>query len=161
LWISVVGRLVARGDALAVAGRTLQIERRCDAEADGSAGMVGVIGVLTGDPARLIAPCGGIRAAPAVGRSGSPSTLGPATAAPVELSTATSPETPDGRRAVVAGLFLVAAVVLAAAALAGRRIGDIDAIDIRDEGPANEEGDSPDPVRPRLTLVSVPHERGP
>ncbi len=159
LWVSVVGRLIAGGDALSVAGRSLEVERRCDAEAGRPAGMVGVTGVLTGEPARLIAPCGGIRAAPAVGRSGSPSD--PAAAAPVELSTATTPDAPGGRRAVVAGLFLLAAVVLAAAAFAGRRLGDNDASDIGDLAPANVEGDGPDPVLPRLTLVSVPHERGP
>jgi hypothetical protein len=161
LWVSVVGRLAADGNALAISGRSVDIERRCDIEADRPAGMVGVTGVLTGEPARLIAPCGGIRAAPAVGRSGSLSTIGPAAAAPVGLSSATTPDAPDGRRAVVAGLFLLAAVVLAAAALAGRRLGDNGASDAGDEVPVNDEGDSPDPVLPRLTLVSVPRERGP
>ena len=161
LWISVVGRLVAGGDALAVSGRNVEIERRCDEEAAGSAGMVGVTGVLTGDPARLIAPCGGIRAAPAVGRSGALSTAGAKAAAPVELSSGTTTDAPDGRRFVVAALFLLAGVVLAAAALASRRFGHDPRSETLDQGTAGEAADSPEPVLPRLTLVSVPRERGP
>ena len=161
LWISVVGRLVVDGDALAVSGRNVKIERRCDAEAGRAAGLVGVTGVLTGDPARLIAPCGGIRAAPAVGRSGSLSTVGAAAAAPVELRSAITPEAPRGPRVVVAGLFLLAAVVLAAAAFVSRRFGLDPRSDTADRGASGQESDGPEPVLPHLTLVSVPRERGP
>ena len=68
------------------------------------------MGVLTGEPARLIAPCGGIRAAPAVGRSGSISTHRPPAPAPVARSASATPPASDGRRVIVAGLFLLAYV---------------------------------------------------
>src|SRR5687768_2020470 len=121
LWVSVVGRLVAGGDSLTVADRRVEIERRCGAEADRPSGMVGVTAVLAGEPARLIAPCGGIRAVPAVGRSGSLGTAAAEAAALIEPSSATTADAPDGRRFIVAGLLLLASVLLAAAALAGRR----------------------------------------
>ena len=161
LWVSVVGRLVAGGDVLTVADRTLEIERRCGAEADRRAGVVGVTAVLTGEPARLIAPCGGIRAAPAVGRSGSLSTAAPRAAEPVELSSAATTHAPDVRRFIVAGLLLAAAVVLAAAALAGRRFTHDPSSEPVDQGLSGEEADGPEAVLPRLTLVSLPRERGP
>jgi hypothetical protein len=161
LWVSVVGRLVAGGDSLTVADRKVEIERRCGAEADRPSGMVGVTAVLTGAPARLIAPCGGIRAVPAVGRSGSLATAAAEAATLIEPSSATTADAPHGRRFIVAGLLLLAAVVLAAAALAGRRYEQDPRIEPVDQGPAGDDAGSPEPVLPRLTLVSVPREHGP
>ncbi|MEO6294628.1 MAG: hypothetical protein ABIP01_03640, partial [Candidatus Limnocylindria bacterium] len=163
LWVSLVGRLVDGGRSLVVAGRSVPIEARCDVASDPATGIVGVTGIAAGDPVRIIAPCGGIRAAPAVSRSGA--TRPAAAPAPSEALTATlalsARADNDPRRTVVAGLFGVGALMLAAAVLARRRL-EPDPTDAAAEGVS---GDAPQeaeaPAVPHLTLVRVPRERGP
>lgn len=163
LWVSLVGRLVDGGRSLVVAGRSVPIEARCDEASDPATGIVGVTGIAAGDPVRLIAPCGGIRAAPAVSRSGA--TRSAAAPAPGEALTATQALSAraddDPRRTVVAGLFGVGALMLAAAVLARRRL-EPDPTDAAAEGMSVEAPHEAEaPAVPHLTLVRVPRERGP
>ena len=118
---------------------------------------VAVTGVALGEPLRLLVPCGGIRQAPSVvagtthmglrdTQNPSQSTFG-STAANVAS---------DVRRPIVAGLLLLAAVVLVGGAAVGRRPspdGEVaaGAADLADETE----------TAPHLTLVRVPPESGP
>ncbi|HUF06660.1 MAG TPA: OB-fold nucleic acid binding domain-containing protein [Candidatus Binatia bacterium] len=153
VWISLVGRLADGGRSLAVDGEVLPLEHRCDEAPPPGSGIVGVTAVALGDPARLIAPCGGIRAAPAVGRPGGRASLPPrATVVP-----ATPPAAEDGRRGVVAGMFVLSAAMLGGAAVARRRSVPRDGIDRAELGTDAAEGSG----APHLTLMSVRRERGP
>lgn len=163
LWVSLVGRLVDGGRSLVVAGRSVPIEARCDETPHPATGVVGVTGIAAGDPVRLIAPCGGIRAAPAVSRSGaSRAEAAPATGEGLAATVALSARGDnDPRRTAVAGLFAVGALMLAAAVLARRRLepDPADAVAERMSEDAAQEAEAPG--MPHLTLVRVPRERGP
>ncbi len=161
LWVSLVGRIVGSGGSqrLQFSGRTIRIDERCDRPSPRPRGMVGVVGIAVPEPARLIVPCGGIGAAPALGRAAPPPAAredgGPA------ASLAGLPGTSDERAPMpLAGMLLgLASVLLAGAAIAARRIGPPPA---DDPSPETEDGTEPAEVAPSaLTLVPLPRERAP
>ena len=163
LWVSLVGRLVDDGGSLALAGRRVVLDDRCEDGPDPAKGVVGVTGIATGDPVRLIVPCGGMRAAPAVSRSGAmPAAVDPmpGDALPATLAMG-EPGAGDPRRAVVAALLGVGALMLAGAALARRRL-EPDPAELAAREPGVDAGQEVEvPSPPHLTLVRVLHERRP
>jgi hypothetical protein len=118
-----------------------------------------VLGVAVGDPIRLIVPCGGIGAAPVVALGAGIARDADAAADSEAVLTAEHAPAPLARSAAAAVLLALAALLLGStAAWQWRR------------APADEDvtadpvaGEAPDalPVPARLTLVSVPRERGP
>ena len=136
----------------------LLVDDRCeDDDKRRRDGSVAVTGVAIGEPLRLLVPCGGIRQAPSVvagtTRTGLRDT--PNASRPTFGSTAADVAS-DVRRPIVAGLLLLAAVVLVGGAAVGRRRspdGEVTAgaADLADETE----------TAPHLTLVRVPPESGP
>jgi hypothetical protein len=160
-WIAIVGRMVTAGDRRAVRldGREVPIEWLCRSAAPNLRGSVAVTGVGTGDPARILVPCGGIRPAPVLTRPASrPMTANPAIG-PSEPTTAERPASGGwaDRRAPAAALLAAGLVLLGMAAALRSRIGN-------DREPRPEGALEPDAASvggpPQLTLVHVPDERG-
>jgi len=164
-WISLVGRLQGRAPELRLrlADASIRVDVQCgSAEAGAVAGLVGVTGVAVAEPARVIVPCGGIVAAPALVRStGSVAT--PGGAPPAAADDAEDAES-AGLPVAAGALFgLAAAALLAGIAAARREAGPApDGSDV-----ASEAGDPPDDTSageanaPVLTLVPLPRERAP
>jgi hypothetical protein len=160
-WVSLVGRIVGSGSSprLQFAGRTIRIDQRCDRTDPLPAGMVGVVGIAVADAGRLIVPCGGVTAAPVLGRSAPPprARSSEAGAATLVGLPGTSPEpAPMPAAATLLGL---AAVLLGGGAVAARRFGAP-----TDDDPTAEADGGTEPVEPAppaLTLVPLPRERAP
>ena len=161
-WVSLVGRIVGSGSSprLQFAGRTIRIDQRCDRTDPLPAGMVGVLGIAVADAGRLIVPCGGINAAPVLGRSAPPSgaqSSEGAAATLVGLPGTTSQE--PAPMPAAATLLVLAAVLLGGGAVAARRFGAP-----TDDDPTAEADGGTEPVEPAppaLTLVPLPRERAP
>lgn len=160
-WVSLVGRIVGSGSSprLQFAGRSIRIDERCDRPDPRPVGMVGVVGIAVADAGRLIVPCGGIEAAPVLGRSAPPprarSSEG---AAATMVGLPGSADTP-APMPVAATLLVLAAVLLGGGAVAARRLGaptDDDPTSAADDG-----GDPGEVAPPVLTLVPLPRERAP
>ncbi len=160
-WVSVIGLLGRQNErlSLAVRGRVVRLDVRCEGEPPARRGVVSVTGIALSDPSRIVVPCGGVRAAPLL--------------ALFRTLTSVVPDGPVGRTAnepagPSAGMEPLAAAMLgvAASALAGvalwRRLGpgatdpEPSASDIDPAGSAEQESEPP-----RLTLVRVPREHGP
>jgi len=164
-WVSLVGRLEGRAAErrLRLADASVRVEIRCASpEADAMAGLVGVTGVALANPARVIVPCGGIVAAPALARS-TGSAAHPAGAPPAAADDAERTE-PAGSPLAAAALFGLAAAALLGGIAVARR----DAGSAPDGSDAAGEADDPLPdasdaeiTAPVLTLVPLPRERAP
>ena len=159
-WVSVVGRVTndGRRQVIEVAGARIVIQRLCERGGRLPEGTVGLIGVATADPPRIIVACDGVRAAPALalvsseqsGTARRAKTLG----APVDRDLAATPDTGHGGHA------------------AGDRGRDPGAGGHRrpsvrlaePEAPPAEEGTDPEvsaKSEPRPALVRLPEEHGP
>lgn len=162
-WVAVVGRLDGPADARSLAlpgGRRVAVEVRCADSTPVTRGVVGVVGVATPDPPRLIVPCGGIRLAPVLARQVAAITpQRPGDAATLAgLPEGNPPQTP--RPVGPAALLAVAALALAGGAVVARRL-RAGAPGPDDEGTdATAEADV-EASPPVLTLVPVPRERAP
>lgn len=156
-WVTLVGRLVrpSREPALLVGDDALPIDRHCQGEPMPRPRTVTVTGILVDDPERLVVPCGGIEAAPALHRPATRPAIEPAAMGPLVGS-----DTETRQEPLPAVLLLLAAAVLAAGAAAARWLSPDGP-----PGPASgevaagmeEEATSP----PALALVPMPHERAP
>jgi uncharacterized protein YdeI (BOF family) len=167
-WVSVVGRIARRDGAPTVTlhgGRAIALDIRCAPGLATHAAVVGVTGVATGEPARIVVPCDGIRPAPGLGRAGlaiAPGTAGtgPARLAGLSGDAAASKPAP----LVSVALLGLAALGLVGGALVARRA-DQDGHEGTDPEPAElgDVGDeTPDaPAPPILTLVPLPRDRAP
>ena len=155
-WVSVVGRLA--GDVLTVHSGQARVDRRCAADAPAITPRVSVTGVAVPDPARIIVPCDGIRAAPtlalATARSGA-SERG-------TISVTNAAASIDGPAhegsAVAAALLAVGAAALLVAGVAAWHLRR------RGSDPSGDEAlaaDGQESEGPRLTLMPVPREHGP
>jgi hypothetical protein len=164
-WVSVVGRL--QGGAadlrLRLPGVSVRLELRCaSTEVGAVAGQVGVTGVALAEPARIVVPCGGIVAAPALARSAG------SAAHPAGAHSAAAD---DAERRVPAGSPLAAGVLLglgAAVLLGGVAVARRDGGSAPDGSDAAGATDGPLPdasdaeaTAPVLTLVPLPRERAP
>lgn len=157
-WVTLVGRLEQSGAALRLSGQRVTLERRCDGHDLPEAGTVTVHGVATGDPVRLVVPCGGIVPAPAIVRAGRADDL---ETQPDGAVLAAMREEPTGspRPALAAGLLAVAALLLGGIAAWYRGRGGVP-LDGESDSTAPDASDMA-PAPARLTLVSVPREHGP
>ena len=123
-WVSLVGKLNhARTTLLLPDGRKVALQHRCDAPATGVPRLVGATGIGIGDPATIIVPCAGIRAAPGLV---SASTVDEGVAAGTRsddrlLSNAVRSSPTD--RAMPAVLLLTASLLMLGATLARRYLG--------------------------------------
>jgi hypothetical protein len=121
--------------------------------------MVGVVGIAVADAGRLIVPCGGISAAPVLGRSAPPprtrSSEGTAATLVGLPGTAQEPT----RMPAAATLLVLAAVLLGGGAVVARRFGA--PIDDDPTSAADGEGEPAEVAPPALTLVPLPRERAP
>lgn len=157
-WSSVVGRF--DGEAtLATDVAAIAIDLRCDGERPPKRGDVAMTGILVGDPARLVVPCGGIVPAPALARR---TVEWPAATEPPQRAATVMPA--EGREnqrgGLPAALLLAAAVVLAGGAIGTRLAARNEPPTVSDAGqqpPGQQEPLDP----PVLTLVPVPRERAP
>jgi hypothetical protein len=163
-WVSLVGRLMP-GDTPRLAtrgGASVVVDRRCDGDPPLPAATVGIVGYATGDrPGALVAPCGAVRLAPALGRS---TVLG---AEPVAdtgpRSASTRGRAPSGSptAGLAAGFLSAAALTVLAAVIVARRRGDEPPVG----GPGTQEAAGVDTDEhagpPTLSLVSVPRRAGP
>lgn len=164
-WVSLVGRLVAGGTSLRLAGsETLELRQRCDEARPLPTGTVQVTGIGLAEPPSILVPCGGIRTAPGVARLSHPAASGAQPAAETSQAEDAPPAAATSLRGVAAGLLAAAALVVAGATLVARRL-DPDAGASSDEASEADEpaasGEDPEPAPRPLTLVSVPRERGP
>lgn len=158
-WAAAVGRLFGAGPATELRhdGTSVRVDRRCSsAEPRRGTGLVGVTGIATGTPTRLVVPCGAIVAAPLA--------QGRVAAAPVGLALRATQRPADGpaadlRRGIAAGLLGLAAVGLAGLAALGFRTGT--AARGSSEAVLEERAPGDPAVGPRLALVRLPDERGP
>jgi uncharacterized protein YdeI (BOF family) len=158
-WVSLVGRLEDDGVVLRPSGERVAVERRCDGDDGPTNGTVALLGVAAGDPVRIIVPCGGITAAPAVALSAAPDHGGPASSDGAVLSAVQRAPDATGRPALAAVLLALGALLLGGASAWYWRRGDGEPAD--EAGAANDEAADRPPVAARLTLVSVPREHGP
>ena len=160
-WVSVVGRIVGSGSSpqLQSAGVSIRIDQRCDRPDPRPAGMVGVVGIAVADSGRLIVPCGGISAAPILGRSAPAPRARSSEGAAATLVGLPGTADAPAPMPVAATLFVLAAVLLGGGAIAARRFGaptDDDPIAAADGG-----GEPVEVAPPALTLVPLPRERAP
>ena len=158
-WVSLVGRLERDSIVLRPGGERVPIERRCDGDDGPTAGTVALLGVATGDPLRLVVPCGGISSAPAVAL-GAASGKGP-TASSGDSVLSAARQAPEGspRPILVAALLALGALLLGGTSAWYWRRSRAELTD--DAEPASDEATGLGPVAARLTLVSVPREHGP
>jgi hypothetical protein len=164
-WVAVVGRLEGRGSArtLRLPSGPLAVDLRCDTDASVPSGVIGLVGIATADPARIVVGCDGIRAAPALDRSGggaSPAAGRSGTARLAGLTGDGSGAGPTAPPIGAAALLGVAALALVGGAFVARRVGgDEPEPDGHDDvvGNAAEDDGSP----PTLTLLPLPRERAP
>jgi hypothetical protein len=162
-WIAVVGRLDGRPGSLMlrIPRVALRVERRCDAGEPITAGTVGLVGIATAHPARIVVPCGGILPAPTLVRARDIGALdgppGPATLAGLAGRGGSERNAPPLAPVTMLG---VAALALIGGAIGARRFGGDDP---EPEGgdDARDEGADEDPSPPTLTLVPMPRERAP
>lgn len=165
-WVSLVGRLVDGGASLRLAESetVVRVRHRCHQEETRPSGVVQVTGVGLPEPVSILVPCGGVRPAPGLARvaHAAASVTGPEHGD-------TQPVVDEGAapvrdlRGIAAGLVAMAAVVVAGAGLAARRLdpGPLDADDgTADADVPEAEVDAAEPAPRPLALVGVPHERG-
>ena len=160
-WVSLVGRIVGSGSGLRLqfAGRSIRIDQRCDRPDPRPVGMVGVVGIAIADAGRLIVPCGGIDAAPVLGRSAPPPRARSSEGAAATLVGLPGTADTPAPMPVAATLLVLAAVLLGGGAVAARRFGaptDHDPTSASDDG-----GEPAEAAPPVLTLVPLPRERAP
>jgi hypothetical protein len=159
-WVSLTGR-VSRGAApvLDVGHARIALELRCDGPLPLQDGVLSVTGIGLGDPARLIVPCDGIRAAPTLSRAVEEPGAPTQPRAPAAAETRGLPQGADPRRVLAAWLLALAVLVVGGAAVAWRRLVPLqpepEAEPVEDGGPEMEANDVP-----RLTLVRLRRERG-
>ena len=164
-WVAVVGRLEGRGESrnLRLPSGPLAVDLRCDAGASVPAGVIGLVGIATADPVRIIVGCEGIRAAPALDRSGAsapPATSRAGGAALAGLAGDGSGAGPQAPPVGPAALLAVAALALLGGAFVARRVGgDEPEPDGDDDASADGGDEAASP--PTLTLVPLPRERAP
>ncbi|MDQ2674377.1 MAG: hypothetical protein M3Y40_06950 [Chloroflexota bacterium] len=167
-WVAVVGRLAGHRGTRTLTlhgGRAVALDIRCERGSDPSATVVGVIGIATADPARVVVPCDGVRAAPGLGRSNVDTALGLSGPSSARLAALPGGSAKKNRAPIgPAALLGLAAVGLVGGALAARRMKHDDpegtdpaASDV-DEA-ADEPMEVPTP--PVLTLVPLPRDRAP
>jgi Lamin Tail Domain len=164
-WVSLVGTVARDGDALAldVGDATARVELRCAEDGESSAsprGTVTVTGVATGDPARILVACDGIRAAPIVAAERAPvaATHEPSAGPDSALAAATAS---DRRRGIASALFAAAAAVVVVTALLRRRLAGDDPDPAVDGAATTDTPEQPDAsTPPRLTLVPISREHG-
>ena len=156
-WVSVVGRLA--GDVLTVHGGQARVDRRCAVEAPASTSRVSVTGVAIPDPARIVVPCDGVRAAPRLAlASARPQASQLGTISVTSTAAAIADSMAEETRALAAALFAGGASVLLLAGLAAWHVRRRGSDPVGDEA---SEADAPESQEPRLTLMPVPREHGP
>ena len=162
-WVAVVGR-VSHDDPkprlVLPGGRSIELDIRCSSAQADSDGIVSVHGIATAGPSRIVVPCGGVRAAPSLGRAGAaiPSVAPPTAArlAGLDGGGAGRPSLPIGS----ATLLGIAALGLLGGGFVARRSGDDDPEpDEPDAASPDEAG--PEHRPPALTLVPLPRDRAP
>jgi hypothetical protein len=168
-WVSVVGRLVLDAGAprlrIDEGGDTVALERHCDEEAEPPAGTVQVTGIGLADPSRIVVPCGGVRAAPALVMAALARAEADAGAAP-ETPAATGlipPERGAGTRVAAAALLAIGAILISIAVAIGRRLepdpaGDLGVPAAQESDAAASGAGDPESTPRALTLVALPRE---
>lgn len=159
-WVTLVGRLVAGdGAALEVGQATVPLDILCGDPMPVPDTVVSVTGIGLGEPARVLVPCDGIRAAPTLARTllaapdDSPNTW----AAPVQKENPRgAPSGSDRRRTLAAWLLALAVLVVAGATLVWRRL----AAAPREEASEDERTQTDAADVPQLTLVRLRREGG-
>ena len=169
-WVTVVGRSSRTAGAVAyrLDDASVTVARACDAEVPAPEGVVSITGVALGGGARLVVPCGGVRAASLLARGAARESAERVPAGPApERASATAGGREAPRRALAAALLAVAVAGVGAAALVRHRLqsGPI-AVSIESETDGDTTTETPSvadpmPERPHLTLVQVPRDRGP
>jgi hypothetical protein len=169
-WVSVVGRLVHGGGPPRLriddVGGAVTLERHCDADgAKPPSGTVQVTGIGLASPPRIVVPCGGVRAAPALAMPAvarAESDPG-ATLEPPATAGTTAPERGGTGRVAAAALLAIGAILVGIAAAIGRRLAPDGAggrgvpADHEPDAAAPAAGD-PQPAPRALTLVALPRE---
>ncbi len=161
-WVSLVGRIADEetGPALRHGSALVTLDFRCEGTSPRRSGVVGVTGIGLASPARIIVPCDGLRAAPALHLPGGASPLTPP---PAPAITAAVSETPTGSdmasRGLAAALLGLSVIGLVGAAVVRRWL-DEDDPGGAELGAAEQESSSGDRSEPALRLVSLPRERG-
>ncbi|MGZ8481759.1 MAG: lamin tail domain-containing protein [Candidatus Limnocylindria bacterium] len=153
-WVTLVGRVVTGDGALEVGEMRVALDIRCASPLHVSDGVLSVTGIGLADPARVIVPCDGIRAAPMLGRAVlAPSRATEPRAAPAERDDPDVSSGPDRRRTLAAWLLALGVLVVGGATLTWRRLAAVaDADPAEDEGPVAE--------IPQLALVGLRREGG-
>jgi len=169
-WVTVVGRSsrTAGGVAYRLGDGSVTVEQACDAKAPELEGPVSITGVALGGGARIVVPCGGIRAASRLARDAVPAPSDGASAGLAADHSAATTEGGEGPRRVLGAMLLAVAVAgIGGAAVVRHRLRTdpvATALDPESDADSTTEEPSPAdavPERPRLTLVQVPRERSP
>ena len=136
-WVTLVGRVVV-GDALVmeVGDRTVALDIRCGSPMPVPDGVLSVTGIGLADPARVVVPCDGIRAAPTLARTVlAPDSTAEPRSAPADRSEPQASSSSDRRRNLAAWLLGLAVLVVGGATIAWRRLAAV-----VDEEPGEDEG---------------------
>ena len=162
-WVTLVGRLTVRdGPALEVGEATVSLDLLCTDSMPVPDSVLSVTGIGIADPARVIVPCDGIRAAPTLARSAlvAPEHPGPrdpqAAPATGEDELAGVPSSADRRRTLAAWLLALGVLVVGGAAVAWRRLAAMPDAEPADD--VDPQAELPDV--PHLTLVRLRRDRG-
>jgi hypothetical protein len=163
-WVAVVGRVAHRAATLRLVmpgGRSIDLDVRCATADEDPVGIVGVHGIAAADPSRIVVPCGGVRAAPSLGRAGAvpASADTPATAARL-AGMGGAGEEQSSLPIVSAALLVLAALGLLGGGFVARRSGRDDP-DPGDSDATSTDEAAPEHAPPALTLVPLPRDRAP
>ncbi|HUH17571.1 MAG TPA: OB-fold nucleic acid binding domain-containing protein, partial [Methylomirabilota bacterium] len=161
-WVSLVGRIVDEegGPVLRHGSALVTLDFRCEARSPRRSGVVGVTGIGLASPARIIVPCDGLRAAPALHLRGGASPLMPPRDGAIMAAVSETPTGSDMASRWLAAALLGVSVIALVGAVVVRRWLDEDDPGGAELGAAGQEGSSGDRSEPALSLVSLPRERG-
>ena len=164
-WVAVVGRLEGRGAArtLRLPSGPLAVDLRCDADASVPTGVMGLVGIATAEPARIVVGCEGIRAGASLDRSTARASRAASSSGTAALAGLAGDGTGAGPIAPPVGpaaLLGVAALALLGGAFVARRVGG-DEPEPDGEDDATADGADEEGSPPTLTLVPLPRERAP
>lgn len=154
-WVSLIGSLDGRRHELRFGSERVAIEVRCDDGTSIGEGRVRIVGIATGDPRRVIVPCGGIERAPLLAVLARRGAGGGASPQRSRVDVAAVSELP--RRGAAAGVLVVGALLVGGAAWAARRGRRPDDPNVSAAANSAE----PETDVPRLRLLNVPREHGP